>query len=86
MIRHNKIINSQDMSTQNDADQVLSFTGNEIVGETHYIKIGHCRIYTEIRLSDEQSDKLKKWEDENGKDVDYLVQDLLLKFIDELPK
>lgn len=41
-------------------------------------------MYTEIRMTDEQSDKLKKWEQENGKDAEDLVEELMLKFIDSL--
>lgn len=41
-------------------------------------------MYTEVHMTKEQSEKLKKWEKETGKDAEELAQVLVSKFIDEL--
>lgn len=42
------------------------------------------KMYVEIIMTDEQSFKLQKWENDNNKDSEDLAQKLLLKFIDSL--
>jgi hypothetical protein len=41
-------------------------------------------MYTEIRLTEEETKKLKRWEKETGEDVEETIQSLVENFIKEL--
>ena len=41
-------------------------------------------MYTEIHLTKEQGEKLKKWEKETGEDAEELLQSFLVEYIKDL--